>query len=148
MESIQFMVTPFGSDLYKNSIILRDELLRKPLNLKFNEKDVEQDKKDIHIVGFYPNSPNKVICVCILSDKGSNIYKLRQVSVANGFQKQGLGTKMVRFAESTAKNMGGVKLMASSREYAKLFYKKLGYDIGTEVYEEVGIPHVKVSLKL
>ena len=116
--------------------------------MQFTENDRVCDSKDIHIVGVHSSNPKKVIAVCILHDKGENVYKTRQVAVAEEYQKKGIGSKMIKFSEETAKKMGAVKLTANARKYAKGFYEKLGYEIGTEDFSEVGIPHVKASKNL
>src|SRR5690606_20609530 len=51
--SISCRIVPFHSALQKQSILLRDEVLRKPLNLSFTEEELNAEGEQIHIVAIH-----------------------------------------------------------------------------------------------
>ena len=148
MESAIFKTVPYGSESYKKAVELRYLLLRKPLNMVYTKNDEIADSKDIHIIGYFPSNPDKIIANLILHPKGNNEYKMRQVCVDEELQKQGVGSQLCLFSEEEVKRRNGTKLVASARKVIINFYKKLGYTIDGEEYLEVGIPHFQIFKNL
>ena len=128
----------YNSELYHQSIQLRDRVLRQPLNLKFTETELAQDKVDTHIAYVVEN---KVVGILVLKKVDSSTYKMRQVAVDPLHQNLGIGAKMVKFSEQFAKQNGITKITLSARDVAIPFYKKIGYSIVGEGFVEVGIAH-------
>jgi predicted GNAT family N-acyltransferase len=69
---------------------------------------------------------------------------MRQVAVFPKVQKQGAGTFLVNSSELIAKSLGYKKLELSARLPAVPFYERLSYTVDGEVYQEVGIDHMKM----
>ncbi|MEM8968917.1 MAG: tRNA uridine-5-carboxymethylaminomethyl(34) synthesis GTPase MnmE [Bacteroidota bacterium] len=74
--------------------------------------------------------------------------KMRQVAVYLGHQKKGIGQKMVAASEIFSEHQGYREIVLSARVPAVPFYEKLGYKVISEMYEEVGIDHYKMSKTL
>ena len=70
---------------------------------------------------------------------------MRQVAVLFKFQSEGVGKKMVEVFEQLSKSKGLNSIVLHARETAVSFYKKLGYTTEGDQFEEVGIPHWKMS---
>ncbi|MFK7949542.1 MAG: GNAT family N-acetyltransferase [Saprospiraceae bacterium] len=136
----------FGTPAYDESIRLRDDILRKPLNMVFYAEDLAKEFNQIHI-GYY--NENGVMTGCmVLQDYGEGQAKMRQVAVAKNQQGKGIGKKMVNFFEQYARQNGFKKVVLHAREVACPFYDKLGYDKVGERFEEVNVPHFKMEKKL
>ena len=136
----------FGTPAYDESVRLRDAILRKPLNLTFDTKDLEKEFNQIHI-GHYDESGVMTGCM-VLQDYGDKQAKMRQVAVAANQQGKGIGKKMVDFFEKYARQNGFKKVVLHAREVACPFYDKLGYERVGERFEEVNIPHFKMEKPL
>ena len=138
-------IASFGSKRQKESVSLRDSVLRKPLGLQFTEEELEQENNQIHIVAI---EENEVIGVLLLNPISKTEIKMRQVAVNSSLQRRGIGIQMVRYAEyhSRAKEYSLISLHA--RENALSFYNRLNYTIKGDGFEEVGIPHFKMEKKL
>lgn len=128
----------YGSEDYQQTIRLRSEILRKPLNLSFSEADLAKEKDDIHIAAF---DEDVLLGCCLLTPVDQECVRLRQMAVQNNVQGKGIGAAMMRFAENVAADKGYSTIMMHARESAVGFYKKLGYAVSSEQFQEVSLPH-------
>ncbi len=138
---IQFF--DFATPLYDEAVRLRDDILRKPLGLKFTVEYLASEYEDIHI-GCYNDSRQLVGCL-VLKIIDEQTLKMRQVAVAESMQKKGVGQLMVAASEDYARANGYTKMMLHAREVAVPFYEKLEYTKVGERFEEVNIPHFKME---
>lgn len=124
---------------------LREEVLRKPLGQSLKNDDLSGDAHD-HILAAFKD--NKVVGCVILHPKENSIMKLRQMAVHPSMQGTGVGTLIVKAAEAAALEYGFNKMDMHARVVALNFYKKLGYTVSSDVFTEVGIPHVVMEKSL
>jgi len=136
----------FATPHYALSVALRDKILRAPLGLVFNEEQLSEEWKDIHIGGF--NAAGKLCACLVLSPIDEQKIKMRQVAVNDELQGQGIGTALVRFAENVLIRKGYSELVLSARTPAVVFYERMDYERVGDEFEEVGIPHYKMRKKL
>jgi predicted GNAT family N-acyltransferase len=135
----------WGSKLQIQSIGLRYEVLRKPLGLCFAPEELLQEETQWHI-GMV--SGERVEGILLIKFIGENVAKMRQVAVAESFQGKGIGKEMVRYAELLCSQNHIEKIELHARKSAVPFYLSLGYHTEGAEFEEVGIPHIKMSIKL
>ena len=127
---------------YDEMLDLRYRLLRQPLGLAFSDADLIKDRLS-KLIGCYDDN-DKLIGCCILSQMGSNTVKLRQMAIDSDSQRQGIGAKLLAFAEDKAREFGYSFVYLHARKVAVDFYKKYGYNIESEEFIEVGIPHYEM----
>lgn len=135
----------FGSELYQQSLRLRDEVLRRPIGMTLREKDVATDDREYHIVAM---ARGKVIGCVLLRPLENGTIKLRQMAVADSHQGQGLGAKLVRHAEDIARQRGFVSVETNARKTAQGFYEKLGYAVSGEPFLEVKLHTIRMCKSL
>ena len=124
---------------------LRNEILRKPLGLSFNDEELEREKDDILMGAF---EDDRLLGCCLLTAVDSGTVRLRQMAVPNSMQGKGIGRALMIFAENIARDLGYKKLCMHARKTATGFYKKLGYNISGEEFLEVTIPHYTMEKSL
>lgn len=135
----------FGGKEYHQMTHLRNEILRKPLHLKFTKEELELEKNDILIGAF---EEDKMLGCCLLSRIDKDVVRMRQMAVQNNLQGKGVGASLMNFAENIARDNGYKKMVMHARKTAVGFYEKLGYNqIGNE-FVEVSIPHFIMEKKL
>jgi predicted GNAT family N-acyltransferase len=117
---------------------LRHAVLRVPLGLNLYDEDFIREANWIKIGAF---SGDDLIGCVMLSALQNNVIQLRQMAVDKGFQRKGVGRKIVEFAEQWCKENAIVKIELHAREAAMQFYLQLNYVCIGDVYIEVGIPH-------
>ncbi len=142
---MEFVQIPWQSELYRQEVELRDELLRRPLGLVFSEAELTAEERQDHY-GLVEAS-QLIACVVIVM-LSPTVGKLRQMAVAESRQKQGLGATLIRHVEQTLRDRGVEQVELHARDTAAGFYQKLGYQIEGEPFIEVNILHVKMAKEL
>ena len=127
-----------GSREYEQMVRLRNEILRKPLGLSFNNDELEREKEDILIGAF---EEEKMLGCCLLTKVDDKTLKLRQMAVQNNLQGKGIGASIMSFAEDIARDKGFRKLTMHARDTAVGFYEKFGYRIKGDQFTEVTVSH-------
>ncbi len=140
---MEFKQIEYLSPEYHKMLILRNKILREPLGLVFTEEDLKNDEHQIHLIASFDDS-DQVIACCVLTPLNDVTVQLRQMSVDNFFQRKGLGTEMLSFAEAIAAQNGYRYVYLHARKEAVGFYKKNGYTIEGSEFIEVGIPHYEM----
>jgi predicted GNAT family N-acyltransferase len=139
---VQVQELTYGSEDYTAELKLRDEVLRKPLGMSLFDENLDVDKDDTHIGAFKDNT---LVGVLILKRINASILKMRQVAVAEHLQSQHIGTAMVRFAENHAQQNGYRTMQLNARKTAVSFYLKQGYEVISDEFSEINIPHYKME---
>lgn len=134
-----------GTKEYNQMIELRMQILRAPLGLTFSKEDLEKEKDDI-LLGCFDEE--QLEGCCLLTEIEPGTVKLRQMAVLDGLQGKGIGRALMSFAENVARDAGYKKLTMHARKTAVGFYEKLGYNICSDEFEEVTVPHYIMEKKL
>src|SRR6185369_5083733 len=82
----------WGSSEYQQMVQLRDDILRKPLNLRFSQSEYDSDKED-YLLTWWLN--DELVGCLILHQLSDAIVKMRQVAVREDLQGKGIGRIMV-----------------------------------------------------
>ena len=143
---LKFFETEFGSPLYAETVHLRDHVLRKPLNLEFSVKDIGLECEQNHLVATDING--ELLACLVMVGLSPREVKMRQVAVTPGLMGKGIGSKLVGYSENWASRIGFREITLNARDTAVPFYKRLGYEVISEKFTEVGIPHFKMRKKL
>lgn len=128
----------FDSEEYRQTVGLRDEVLRAPLGLTFTPEQLAAEADDLHLACFIGG---QLAGCLILTPQDRGAIKMRQVAVNPLVQKQGVGTILVRASEQIAAERGYQRMVLHARETAVPFYLRLGYEVTGEPFEEVTVPH-------
>jgi predicted GNAT family N-acyltransferase len=136
----------FADEDYRKSLVLREEVLRLPINLRLSQLDTEQDCEQLHFGVFCKG--DLVACVVVKFLDGSGVVKLRQMAVREQYRSKGVGAKLLLYVEQVLADAAVFRIELSARVEASPFYKKLGYKRGGSVYVEQGIPHIKMVKSL
>lgn len=136
----------FGTPEYDEAVRLRYDILRKPLGLEFTAEQLAKEYEDIHLA-VYDNHFRLMGCL-VLSMTDETSMKMRQVAVAEAYQRTGVGKKMALQAEAIAAEAGCTMIYCHARDVAVPFYENLGYIKEGKAFQEVGITHFKMKKKI
>jgi len=139
---VEIKIIQYLSPEYKESLILRDNILRKPLGRNIYDEDLKKESDDIHMVAL---ADGKIEGTLVLRDLGDRKVKMRQVAVSENMRNLGIGRKLVEQSETIAREKGFRKIVLNARRGALKFYKKLGYEIVSEEFIEIGISHFRME---
>ena len=130
---------------YLEVLALRQAVLRAPLGMNLYEEDLTSELD----AQFFIYSAGNEIIGCILAlPTDYNTLRLKQMAVSPDHQKKGIGQALIEAVETFATANGYTKLFFHARESAIPFYEKLGFQVLSDTFEEVGIPHKKMGKNL
>lgn len=134
-----------GSAAYRDTVWLRDCVLRRPLGLRFSDEELAREHGSHHVACY---RGDRLVGCLVLRPRPDGDLQMRQVAVLPELQGQGIGTALVRFSEDLAHQRGFRRLILHARETAVAFYEKLGYSRMGDRFEEVSIPHWAMEKRL
>ena len=134
-----------GTVEYQQMVKLRDDILRKPLGLGFDESELDAEKENMLIGAF---DDDQMLGCCMLVEENPSTVRLRQMAVLNDLQGKGIGRALMSFAENIARDRGYKIISMHARKNAIGFYEKMGYKVAGSEFIEVTIPHYLMEKKL
>lgn len=141
--STHFRETPYGSSEYQTTLELRQRVLRQPLGLDLYQENLQAEKHQRHFSVWQP--PAQLLACVVIVPLANACVKLRQMAVNPDFRNQGLGRQLIGAVENLLFNDGVKQIELHARVEAELFYKACGYQADGDIFEEVGIPHRRMS---
>ena len=102
-----------GTKEYQQMVELRNEILRKPLGLVFDQRELDKESDDILIAAF---EEDKMLGCCLLTKVDNQCVRLRQMAVQNNLQGKGIGAAMMNYAENVARDAGYSKMIMHARK--------------------------------
>ncbi|MBK5270293.1 MAG: GNAT family N-acetyltransferase [Bacteroidia bacterium] len=138
-------IIDYGSKEYRQMLKLREEILRRPLGLDFDPKEIEDEKENMFIGAF---EDEEMLGCCMLVKEKTDTLRLRQMAVLNDLQGKGIGRALMNFAENLARDAGYKILSMHARKNAIGFYEKMGYVVASDEFIEITIPHYVMEKKL
>lgn len=134
-----------GSKEYQQMVDLRRAILRKPLGIDFDQKELDREHEDL-LIGCFED--DRMEGCCLLTKVDDKAVRLRQMAVLSGLQGKGFGRALMQFAENLARDRGYQKITMHARKTAVGFYEKLGYKVNGGEFQEISIPHFIMEKEL
>lgn len=138
MKEMRIALAHHNTPAYWQMVALRRKILRTPLGLDFTAEELAAEADAYHVGAW---CGEELIGCLVLEPLEEDTTKLRQVAVQEDWQRQGVGTALVHFAEALARQQGYRKIVLHAREAAVPFYLRLHYRLEGEPFVEVNIPH-------
>lgn len=140
--------------LYAQECDLRELVLLHPIGYdmaRFLYEYAGMEAGFIHFVAVvdHPSGPRVVGCALLRPDyPKEGCGKVMQVAVDPQRQGEGIGRQLIIAVESHAfGRLGLSELFCHAQLSAIGFYKRLGWGIKSEVFEEAGIDHRKLAIR-
>ena len=127
-----------NSPEFDAEVRLRDEVLRKPLGLKYMAEDLAAEAANIHFAAY---SGDEMVGTLQLLHSADSEMKMRQVAISPRHQGKGIGKALVRVAEEFARTHSYRTIRLNARDTAVAFYLSLNYELIGDPFIEVTIPH-------
>lgn len=135
-----------GSVGYRDLLALRFAELRKPLGMSWTPDELAADRGDRHFGLREGGGP--WLAVAVMHDLGNGVAKLRQIAVTDARKGQGLGRILMERIEQKLEREGVAELVLNARLTVAGFYDALGYVREGDLFEEIGLPHVRMRKRL
>jgi predicted GNAT family N-acyltransferase len=133
-----------GSDL-TDAYFVRTKVFQIEQGIAPEDEFDELDATCEHLVAYDGGSPMGTARYH-LQDDGS--AKVQRVAVLASQRGKKIGQKLMREIEHVAWRQGAPMLVLDSQLSAAGFYEALGFAREGDVFDDVGIPHVKMALDL
>lgn len=135
-------LAPHPSPDYHAAVALRRLVLRAPLGLDFTAEQLAAEAADTHFVAF---DGDRLVGAVVMTPYRAETVKLRQMAVSPEAQGQGVGAALLKAFETHAHAAGLTGITLAARVTAQRFYERNGYAAEGGVFEEVTIPHIKMT---
>ena len=123
---------PFEWELYYD---LRYRILREPLNQPRGSEKNDEDATGIHFALF---DHTKICAIARLDSVDETSCQVRFVAVETQLQGSGYGKQIMNEVENKGRLLGKQKMVLHARDYAVVFYSKLGYQLIEPSYKLFG----------
>ena len=132
--------------LYQQERELRNRVLLRPIGIP----DFGWEKNDPMSWHFVAHENDRVLgCVLLVRlDPEAGRTQLIQMAVETEFQGRGLGRELVLELIRFARQQEVREIQIHSREEVTKFYERLGFHVVGEPFEEVGIRHRHMLMRL
>lgn len=136
----------FGSLRYEELLELRYRVLREPLGLDFLDSHRDNEAGYLHVACV--DADDKTLGGLILAPIDGDLVRLMQVAVSEDARGQGIGCKLVKYAEKRAKTSGFTKIKFYAVPSIVEYYESKGYVQEGEPVEEQGLVLFKLVKSL
>lgn len=106
------------------------------------------DPTATHAVIYLSNDKVTPVATARLLQPDPHIAKIGRMAVTRSLRGYGLGRQLVQALLRVAKERGDHEVRLSAQISAEGFYTQLGFVRHGETYDEVGIAHVEMRLKI
>lgn len=134
-----------GSAEYQAVLDCRDRILRRPLGLVLTDEDTADEDSQRHFV-LRKNGALLAGVIAMKIEPGT--VRLRQMWVREDMAGQGLGRSLLAGVEQILGAEGFLRIILNARVIVRGFYEKCGYASEGPEFEEIGIPHVRMTRRI
>lgn len=131
----------YDSTEYWAAVRLREIVLRLPLFLRFSCEELLRESEELMICLFADDQKMVATNQFVIAE---NSAKMRQVATGKSYQGKGFGRRLYLESEEILKAKGIREIHCHARLSARAFYLKMGFEVYSEEFLEVSIPHVKM----
>ncbi len=104
-----------------------------------------KDESATHFVSYLENEPVGTLRVRF---PDAAVAKVERVAVVKRYRRQGFGQQLMEAAEAHASEQPCQQVLLHAQTAVEAFYERLGYETVSDVFDEAGIPHVKMRKQL
>lgn len=142
---MEFRTIEYNSVDYIEMVELRNTILLEPIGLSYYDEVFEQDDESI-FCGCYDGG--ELIACCVLTELEKDLVRFRQMAVVEEYQRQGIGSQLLTFAENVARENGFKEVTLHAQRKVEEFYLANKYHFNGEEFVEAGIVHILMNKNL
>jgi len=106
--------------------------------------DLEWDGEDANALHFLALENGTPIATARLLPDG----KIGRMAVLSAYRSEGVGSRLLAFIETVAREQSMKRLTLNSQTQAIPFYQKAGYRVFGDEFMDAGIPHFQMGKQL
>lgn len=144
MDEIHYLFTDFSSQHRDEIVALRFEVFvdeqKVPLHLEIDECDATA----VHLVAMLEDR----IVGTLRIVKRADYTTIGRLAVRQSFRHKRIATQMINLVVQRVRNEGGNRIELDSQVTVVPFYERFGFSTVGDVFDDAGIPHLKMVLNL
>jgi predicted GNAT family N-acyltransferase len=135
-----------GADDVRGAIDVREQVFCREQGVPRAEELDGRDEEALHVVAMDPDSQRVIATLRLLLD--ADRAKLGRVAVEREWRNHGIASRMLELALAGARERGCVQVRLAAQLQATGLYRRAGFAVESETFDEAGIAHVWMSLDL
>ena len=133
-----------GSEEVKGAIAVREQVFCVEQGVPLEEELDGRDEEALHLVAAEDSG---VVATLRLLLDGEHA-KVGRVAVLSERRRRGIALEMLQIAVGEARARGCRRASLASQTYAIGLYEQAGFAVDSDVFEEAGMPHVWMRMRL
>ncbi len=138
---IKTLWVAYNDDSFKDVRYIRETVFVEEYNINYEEEFDDLDTTAMHMLVFDGYTPIGTGRVMLDGEKAV----IGRLAVLKDFRREGIGDLIVRLLIRKAFDSGAKTQSLHAMTYCVDFYKKVGFEVISDEYLEVGIPHVTME---
>jgi predicted GNAT family N-acyltransferase len=134
-----------GGACYREALVWRDLVLRRPLGLVLTDADTAGEESQRHFV-LMEDETLLAGVIAVTQELGT--ARLRQMWVRSDAAGRGHGRSLLAGVERILCAEGFQRITLNARISVIGFYEKCGYSAVGDEFQEVGIPHIRMTRRI
>lgn len=135
-----------GPDDARGAFAVRERVFCEEQGVPRAEEIDERDEQALHLVALDPGSLRVIGTLRLLLDADN--AKVGRVAVEREWRRRGIAARMLERALAQAREHGCSRVCLASQLEARSVYERAGFAVESEPFEEAGIQHVWMGLRL
>src|SRR5580704_8228968 len=144
MHSERIIEIELGSDLMREAFGLRYEVF---VDEQGVPRDLEVDDLDPFAAHLVAITDDRVVGTLRILDHGA-AAKVGRVAVRATMRGSGIGARLMQRAAAIAAGRGFTEIIVHAQIAVVGFYRRLGYVVEGEEFEDAGIPHIAMRKRI
>lgn len=134
------------SEIYLDAMRIRQKVFVQEQGVPANLEIDENEAYSVHFV-LYTETETPVATVRLLP-LDDHTFKLQRMAVLKDYRGKDFGVKIIKEAETFARQQGFKTIELGAQLSAEKFYQKLGYSPYGAIFQDAGIDHIHMKKEL
>jgi predicted GNAT family N-acyltransferase len=128
------------------ALAVREEVFCREQGVSREEEIDGRDGEALHLLALAPHDGRVIGTLRLLIDAGT--AKVGRVAVERDWRGRGIASRMLEIALARAREQGCVRARLAAQLTATGVYLRAGFEVESEPFEDAGIEHVWMGLRL
>lgn len=135
-----------GAEDVRGAVKVREQVFCREQGVRRAEEIDGRDEEALHVVALEAEGHRVIATLRLLLD--ADRAKLGRVAVEREWRQRGIASRMLELALAGARERGCVQVRLAAQLQATGLYRRAGFAVESEPFEEAGIAHVWMGLRL
>lgn len=130
----------------RGALAVREQVFCREQGVPREEEIDGRDGEALHVVALAPGDGRVIGTLRLLLD--GDVAKVGRVAVDARWRRRGIATRMLDLALARARELGCAHASLAAQLTATGVYRRAGFTVESEPFQDAGIAHVRMRLRL